>query len=132
MILFGRLGDWLYIFKSKFLSPAVKQDKFFVWLLALGGLLTGLNFLVVGVFFLRLPNIMIFHSNIYFGPDLSGERYYIFSPPLLGAVIVLAHHLLAMLLYPNRQTLSLMLMTGSVVINMFLLVATVLILRLNI
>ena len=72
------------------------------------------------------------HYNIYFGIDLIGSWYRIFTVPIVGLVFLIINILLIILLYKREKFLSYFLAASNLLISLGLLVALTLIVLLNI
>lgn len=72
------------------------------------------------------------HYNIYLGIDLFGPWQKIFNLPIIGGVILILNSLLTSLIYNKKELVSYFLITSSAFIQLILLVATTLIVLINI
>jgi hypothetical protein len=72
------------------------------------------------------------HYNITFGPDLVGEWWQIFLFPALGLLVVLINFALSLFFYNKDKFLARVLTATVVLSHIFLLIATILIVRLNV
>lgn len=72
------------------------------------------------------------HYNIYLGVDMFGHWQKIFIMPVLGLLILVFNAIIALSLFNRKKIISYFLSISSMVIQLFLLVATVLVILINI
>lgn len=80
---------------------------------------------------LRVNAFIPLHYNIYFGVDLIGPWYGIFSPAALGTVAFLLNGLLLLFLYERRRFLAYAAAFGTVLIQIIFCVSAVFSVLLN-
>lgn len=118
--------------KQVFFPGRLKHDQLFSRLNLFLIIINAGHFLMVGFFIQRLPNILVLHSNIYFGIDLIGSWYYITAAPLLGLLISLVHYMLSISIYSYNKTLVFFLLIGALFIQIFLIIGSWFIIHLNV
>lgn len=100
----------------------------FIWLLAI---LNVGHLLFVALALKNIPAVLVLHSNIYFGIDLIGERYYIIIIPLAGLLISFIHYWLARMFYSHDKVLAYFLIIGVTLLQFILFINTWLIININ-
>lgn len=84
-------------------------------------------------FYIRPQEEPIFlHYNVLFGVDLTGEWYYVFSLPLVGAFVIIVNSVLAWFLYTKDSFASYVLLTTTVIVHVFLVIVAALLVFLNV
>ena len=71
------------------------------------------------------------HYNIYFGINLIGEWYKIFIIPLSGLLIILVNYLAGVTMYTSNRVLSYLVVLFTIPVNLFLILAAVLLTFIN-
>lgn len=97
-------------------------------------LLIGLAFLLSGLiayFYGRFPDVIVLHSNIYFGIDLIGGKNYSLVVPAAAFGLLISHLLCTRALYRFAKDLARVLMVSTVVLMIFLTVNTYFLINLN-
>jgi|ETN01SMinimDraft_4_1059930.scaffolds.fasta_scaffold224961_1 hypothetical protein len=79
-----------------------------------------------------LPEIIFLHRNIYFGVDLLGEWYYIFTLPIISIVLSTFNAIISRICYTRSRLFSYFLIVGALVVSTVLMVGSVLIVNDNI
>lgn len=74
---------------------------------------------------------VILHYNIYFGIDLIGDWYKIYTLPLFGLVIFFINSLLSVIIYQKEKNLGYFLMTVNSIVQIFLMLSGVFIILQN-
>lgn len=85
--------------------------------------------------FLNIPNtekIITLHYNIFFGIDLLGPINRVYSIPFLGSFIILGNFILTYLVYNIDGLLRYLLSYSTVLMQIFLFIAGILVILLNI
>jgi len=72
------------------------------------------------------------HYNIYWGIDLFGQWYQSLILPILGLAILVINFILAIFLYSQKIMASYFFTISSVFVQLFLLIASILIILINI
>lgn len=106
----------------------------FTWTMVVSLMLVA--FMVALIFWKIYPigverEIIPLHYNAYFGVDLLGPWFHVFYLPAIGLVCLLANLAFARLLFEREHLLSILLAVATMVIEVVLLVALVLITLLN-
>lgn len=116
-------------------SPA-KENKFLLIFIGLGFILNVL--LWIFLYWKLKPlsfegdGVIPLHYNIYLGIDYIGPWYQCFSMPALGLFVLAVNSFLAFLIYLKQKILSYFLVSFSLIIQIFLLIAGVLVVLLNV
>jgi len=77
-----------------------------------------------------LEEIIPLHSNVYFGIDMIDSKYELLKMPILGMVIAIVNTFLAFKIYKHERINAYFLLIGNGLIQVFLLIAGVLIVNL--
>ncbi len=80
----------------------------------------------------RGPEQVFLHYNTIFGVDLAGEWWKLLFMPAVGLAILVLNSLGALLIYSRDSSLAKLLNIMTAVLHIFLLIAVVLVVRLNI
>ena len=71
------------------------------------------------------------HYNIHFGVDMFGVWWRVFTPSIVGFVIIAINTILALVYWPKDKMLSYSVLSTSVVLHVFLILATIFMTLLN-
>lgn len=71
------------------------------------------------------------HYNIHFGVDMFGAWWRVFTPAILGLLIIITNTILALVYWQKDKMISYCLLTTSVVLHVFLILATIFMTLLN-
>lgn len=119
-------------FKHFLLPHMIQQDYAILRLTLLLFLLSVINLLLMALLIRQLPNVLILHSNIYFGIDLIGPWYHALLIPFLGFLIAIIHYIIGVMVYNFDKFLSFLIIGGAVIIQIVFIVSSWFIIRLNI
>lgn len=109
------IRDW-WIFGS---AAGVLISQIFIWWYIFANITPG-------------PDQFFLHYNITFGVDLAGEWWKLLYLPLSGLIVFIANYFLSFYFYGLEKLLSRLLALTAGVFHIFLLIAAVLIVNLNI
>ncbi len=126
-IIVNLLFDRIRLF---FLRPYWK-DRLILTILVLSFLINAALWIFLKVFIKSGPVPLTLHYTIYFGPDLLGEAWQVFTIPLAGFVIILINIVLGFLIYPRDRTTSYFLVGILPIIQVFLWVGGVTLVMIN-
>ena len=114
-----------------FTTHDIRQDSFMNSAFVLLILLFLGQSILLGVYFFSLPEVIVIHSNIYFGIDLIGERIYSIVILLVALIVGLLHSVFVIKLYRHDRELSRLFMGGTIAVMAILFVNVFFIIRLN-
>lgn len=130
---------FLYQFLEKLRTTPARKNKL-ILLSGIAGL--ALNIFIWLIIYFKfyplvynLPEEQSFiplHYNIYLGVDLFGKWQNIFYLPGIGLAIFLVNTISALLLYSKKEILSYFLSISSALLQVFLLLATIFVILINI
>jgi len=106
------------------------KDKKIILISALSFLINIFFWLILWYSTLTFEGSIPLHYNIYFGVDLLGDKKEIFKLPLIALLILLVNFILARVIYKKDKILSYFLVLASFLIQIFLLIAGLLIVSL--
>jgi len=110
----------------------IRQDSFMVSTFVVLLLIVIGQSIFLSAYFFSMPDVIVIHSNIYFGIDLIGERIYSAMLPLAAIIISILHGFAIVKLFKIDRELSRVLMGGTLVIASLLFVNVTFIIRLNV
>jgi len=118
---------------DKIINSLKKRNKFFFIGFSLSLLLNLINWFFLYFKFPLVKDIpaIPLHYNIYFGIDLIGPPIRIFILPLFGFLVVLVNLILSYIIYIKERLLSYFLVGGSILIEIFLLIASIFVISIN-
>ncbi|MEK7512097.1 MAG: hypothetical protein AAB575_03740 [Patescibacteria group bacterium] len=130
---------FLYQFLDKLKTTPARKNKLILISSIIGLVLNLLIWLVIYFKFYPLvydlpeeQSFIPLHYNIYLGVDLFGKWQNIFYLPGIGLVIFLVNTISALLLYSKKEILSYFLSVSSALLQVFLLLATIFVILINI
>ncbi|MEK7159242.1 MAG: hypothetical protein AAB766_01945 [Patescibacteria group bacterium] len=130
---------FLYQFLDKLKTTPARKNKLILISSIVGLVLNLLIWLVIYFKFYPLvydlpeeQSFIPLHYNIYLGVDLFGKWQNIFYLPGIGLVIFLVNTISALLLYSKKEILSYFLSVSSALLQVFLLLATIFVILINI
>ena len=95
------------------------------WLLFLNGVVNVAAWVIIAIFVKPVDFPVILHYNVYFGVDVTGQWWFIFSVPLLGLAIGLLNGLLAAYFYRKKERIaSYLLLLSALMVQACVVVAT--------
>lgn len=83
------------------------------------------------IFIKPTPEPIYLHYNIYFGIDLIGDWYKIYLIPLSGLVIILVNYFVSVIIYSSKRVFSYVVLSFTVIIHFFLVLAALLLTHIN-
>lgn len=130
---------FLYQFLDKLKTTPARKNKLVLISSIVGLVLNAFIWLIIYFKFYplvyNLPEEQSFiplHYNIYLGVDLFGRWQEIFYLPGIGLFILLLNTILALVLFNKKEILSYFLTVTSALLQLFLLLATIFVILINI
>lgn len=103
-----------------------------LWLLVSAVFANLINWLIIVVFIRPVVPTIILHYNVYFGVDMMGNPKWVFVLPAIGLFLLLVNNFLAIYFYDNKERIaSYILLTGALMIQLSLLIATLSVIIIN-
>ncbi|MEK7105195.1 MAG: hypothetical protein AAB865_00710 [Patescibacteria group bacterium] len=115
-------------------GSSINEHPLFLWTtiasLVLIAIMVALPFWKLAPIGLERPEIPL-HYNVYFGVDLIGPWYKVFFLPLIGVILLLANRQFAIITWEKEKMLSYFFAVATLVVELALTVAVVLVVLLN-
>lgn len=116
--------------KLFFLRPFWK-DRLILTILVLSFVINITLWIFLKVFIKPGPVPLTLHYTIYFGPDLLGEAWQVFTIPLVGLAVIFINTVLGFLIYPRDKFTAYFLISILPVVQIFLWIGAITLVMIN-
>ena len=120
-----------FAFFSRFKTHDIRQDSFMMRSFYFMAVLLIVQFALMGAYYFSFPEVVVMHSNIYFGIDLIGARIYSLLIPLAALIVAMVHGMVIIRLYRSEREVARLFMAGTLVVIALLFTNVFFIINLN-